>query len=169
VPGAVRLSDASGEGVAWLEGSDFARCTIAVMACGRDLAQRSFLGLAFHRLNDQTYEAVYLRPFNFRSDDPARRGHAVQYIAVPAYDWPRLRREFPEQFEHGVDASVAPTAWVPLRVVVDEHLVQVFVGTAASPALEVRRLGAHGRGQVGLWTGNGSDGAFANLQYTPAD
>ena len=44
----------------------------------------------------------------------------------------------------------------------------MFVGGGATAALEVRRLGAHDGGAVGLWVGNGSDGAFANLTLTPA-
>ena len=93
----VHLTEKEGNGVLWVEGSDFAEGTIEVDVRGRDVLQRSFLGVAFHRKDDSTYEAVYLRPFNFRAEDPARHQHAVQYIAVPDYDWPRLRKEFPER------------------------------------------------------------------------
>jgi hypothetical protein len=92
----------------------------------------------------------------------------VQYIAIPDFDWPRLRKEFPEEFENPVDASASPTDWVPLRVVVKGQTIQAYVGTATSPALEVRKLGKHDRGMIGLWVGNGSDGDFANLRYTAA-
>jgi hypothetical protein len=47
-----------------------------------------------------------------------------------------------------------------------EKSVQVFVGPAQSPTLEVRRLGQHDGGRVGLWAGNGSDGAYADLTMT---
>ena len=114
----------------WITGSDFAAGTIEVSVRGRDVLQRSFLGVAFHGKDDNTYEAVYLRPFNFRATDPARHQHAVQYMAVPDYDWPRLRQEFPEEFENPVDASVSPTDWVPLRVVVKGKTIQIFVGAA---------------------------------------
>jgi len=166
--GAVHMSEKEGNGVAWVEGSEFAEGTIEVDIRGRDVMQRSFVGIAFHRKDDNTYECVYLRPFNFRSTDPVRHQHAVQYIAVPQYDWPRLRQEFPEEFENPVDASVAPTDWVPLRVVVKGRTIQIFVGAVKSPTLEVRKLGSDDRGMVGLWTGNGSDGDFANLRITPA-
>jgi hypothetical protein len=162
----VHLNEGMGNGLLWIEGSDFAEGTIEVDVRGRDVFQQSFVGIAFHRNDDNTYEAVYLRPFNFRSDDPVRRQHAVQYIAVPDYDWPRLRKEFPEEFENPVDQSVAPTDWVPLRVVVKGRTIQIYVGPAKSPALEVRKLGQHDRGMIGLWVGNGSDGDFANLRFT---
>jgi hypothetical protein len=163
----VHMSEKAENGVVWIEGSDFAEGTIEVDIRGRDVFQRSFVGIAFHGKDDKTYEAVYLRPFNFRSDDPVRRQHAVQYIALPDYDWPRLRKEFPEEFENPVDQSVAPTDWVPLRVIVKGRAIQVYVGPVKSPALEVRKLGQNDRGIIGLWTGNGSDGDFANLRITP--
>jgi hypothetical protein len=163
----VHVSEKAGPGVVWIEGSDFTQGTIEVDVRGRDVLQRSFVGVAFHRTDDNTYEAVYLRPFNFRADDPARRQNAVQYMSVPEFDWPRLRQEFPSEFENPVDPSVAPTEWVPLRVVVKGRTVQVYVGAANSPALEVRKLGSQDRGAIGLWAGNNSDGDFANLRITP--
>jgi hypothetical protein len=167
-PGAVHLSEKEGNGVVWIEGTEFSDGTIEVDVRGRDVPQRSFLGIAFHRKDDNTYEAVYLRPFNFRATDPERHQHAVQYIALPDYDWPRLRKEFPEEFENPVDASIVPTDWVPLKIVTKGKTIQIFVGTGGSPALEVRKLGQDNRGMVGLWAGNNSDGDFANLRITPA-
>ncbi len=117
-PTGVHLSAKPGIGLAWIEGSDFAEGTIELDIRGKDVLQQSFVGIAFHGKDDTTYEAVYLRPFNFRAQDPVRHQHAVQYIAQPDYDWPRLRKEFPEEFENPVDPSIAPTDWVPVRVVV---------------------------------------------------
>jgi hypothetical protein len=164
----VRLSAAAGNGIAWVEGVTFNEGTIEIEARGKDVLQQSFLGVAFHGKDDSTYEAVYLRPFNFRATDPLRHQHAVQYVTVPDYDWPRLRAEFPEEFENPVDASVSPTDWVPLKIVVAGQKVQIFVGTGTAPALEVRKLGTLTGGKIGLWVGNGSDGDFANLRVTPA-
>jgi hypothetical protein len=170
-PGAVHLSEKDGNGVAWVEGTDFTLGTIEIDIKGRDVMQRSFVGVAFHRKDDNSYDCVYLRPFNFRSTDPVRKPHAVQYIALPDYDWPRLRKEFPEEFENPVDQSIEPTGWVPVKVVVKEKAIDIFVGGASAsstPALEVRRLGTNDRGAVGVWAGNGSDGDYANLRITPA-
>jgi hypothetical protein len=162
----IHVSEKEGSGVVWIEGSEFADGTIEVDVRGRDVLQRSFLGVAFHGRDDNTYEAVYLRPFNFRAADPVRHQHAVQYIALPDYDWPRLRKDFPEEFENPVDPSIVPTDWVPLKVVVKGQTIQVFAGAATTPALEVRKLSAQDRGTLGLWTGNNSDGDFANLRIT---
>jgi hypothetical protein len=166
-PNAVHVSERADNGVVWVQGSDFSEGTIDVDVRGRDVLQRSFLGIAFHGKADTTYECVYVRPFNFRAKEPDRHQHAVQYMMLPDYDWPRLRKEFPEEFENPVDASVSPTGWVPLRIVVKGQTVQVFVGTSTTPALEARKLGQLDRGMIGLWTGNNSDGDFSNLRVTP--
>ena len=165
---AVHVSEKEGPGVIWIEGTEFARGTIELDVRGRDVLQRSFLGVAFHRKDDNTYEAVYLRPFNFGADDATRRQHAVQYMAMPEYDWPRLRKEFPEQFERPVDASVAPADWVSMKLVVKEKTIDAYVGNVKTATLAVRKLGQSDRGAVGLWVGNNSDGDFANLRITAA-
>jgi hypothetical protein len=97
---------------------------------GREALQQNYVGVAFHRKNDNTYEAVYLRPFNFRAADPIHKQHAVQYISLPKFDFQDLRDEFPEEFENPVDGSIVPTDWVKLRVVVEGSKVQIYVGTA---------------------------------------
>ena len=166
--GAVRVDERAGPGVIWVEGTDFAEGTIEVNVRGRDVLQQSFLGVAFHRTSDQAYEVVYVRPFNFRATDPDRHQHAVQYASVPDFDWPRLRKEFPEEFENPVDAAVDPTAWFPMKIVVTSKGVQIYVGTGTTAALEARKLGSATRGMIGLWVGNTSNGDFANLRVTPA-
>ena len=164
----VHVDAKPGNGVVWVEGTEFSQGTVELDVRGKDAFQQSFLGLAFHGKDDNSYEAVYLRPFNFRAEDPARHQHAVQYISLPDYDWPRLRKEFPEEFENPVDASVSPTEWVLLRVVVKGQTIQIFAGPVKTPTLEVRKLGTLEGGRVGLWVGNNSDGDFANLRITPA-
>ena len=166
-PDGVHMSERQNPGLVWIEGSDFTEGAIEVDVRGRDHFQRSFIGIVFHGKDDKTYESVYLRPFNFQVQDPVRHRHALQYISVPEFDWPRLREQFPDEFERPVDASVAPTDWVTLRVVVQERTVQVYVGPDKTPALAARKLGSLNRGIIGLWTGNGSDGDFANLRITP--
>ena len=167
-PGAVKVSEKADNGVIWIDGSNFGLGTIEVDVRGRDVMQRSFLGVAFHGKDDKTYEAVYLRPFNFRATDPARHQHAVQYMMLPDFDWPKLREVNPEEFENPVDQAVSPTDWVALRIVVGPKTVQIFVGPSKTPALEARKLGSLYSGMVGLWTGNNSDGDFSNLRITPA-
>ena len=163
----VRLSSRMGHGVAWVEGTEFRDGTIEVDIRGREGLQQHYVGIAFHRNTDTTYEAVFLRPFNFRSADPLRRQHAVQYISLPKFDFQDLRDQFPEEFESPVDAAIEPDDWVKLRVVVEGGKVQIHVGSAQEVTLGVRKLGQLDGGQVGLWVGNVSGGDFANLMISP--
>jgi hypothetical protein len=89
-------------------------------------------------------------------------------MMVPDFDWPRLREQFPDEFENSVDPSVVPAGWVNLRVVVRARTIEAYVGRDEAPALAVRKLGNLNRGIIGLWTGNNSDGDFANLRIAPA-
>jgi hypothetical protein len=162
----VHLSARADVGVAWIEGADFGEGTIEIDVRGRDTPNMSFVGIAFHGADDNTYESVYLRPFNFRTTDPARHHHAVQYMAPPEFDWPNLRARFPEEFENAVDASVSPTDWVPLRVIVTASRVTVYAGAVKATTLDVRKLGKQTHGKLGLWVGNNSEGDFANLRVT---
>lgn len=160
---AVRVTAAPGVGLVWIKDTAFAEGVIEADVCGRDVNAASFVGIAFHRKDEHTFEAVYLRPFNFAASTAERRRHAVQYVAEPDYPYARLRATFPEEFEHAVDPSVASSAWIPLRVVVHGGRVQVFVGQGHAASLDVRELRTAERGQVGLYVDNGSDGVFANV------
>jgi len=148
---AVHLSASADVGLAWIDGTDFGEGTIELDVRGKDVYQQSFVGVAFHGKNDTTYESVYVRPFNFRATDPVRHDHAVQYMTLPEFDWPRLRERFPEEFENPVNSTLSPSDWVPLRIVVRGAKVQVFVGLVDNVTLEARKLGALDRGLVGLW------------------
>src|SRR5207247_4051231 len=131
--GEVRLSESSGEGVAYLQGMEFANGTIEFDVRGKDVQQQSFVGVAFHGVDGTTYDAIYFRPFNFRAEDPARRSHAVQYIAQPTYTWQKLRAEQPGRYERAVDPVPDPNAWFHVRVVVASPKVSVFVDDAKEP------------------------------------
>jgi hypothetical protein len=159
----VRLDSAAEHGVAWITGSDFRTGTIEADVRGKDVLQRSFVGIAFAGANDSTYELVYLRPFNFRATDSTRHAHAIQYVADPDYPWPRLRREFPGRYEKPVTPAPDPNAWVRLRLVVTTSEVRAYVDGGETPSLVVGRLRPGARGRVGLWVGTQSDGDFANV------
>jgi hypothetical protein len=154
-------------GLVWLKDYDFADGTIEVDLLGRSQpVQGSFLGVAFHIADAQSYEAVYFRPFNFRAADSTRHSHAVQYISHPAYPWQRLRSEHPGQYEAAVMPEPDGDQWFHVRVVVEQPRVTVFVNDTRAPALVVNELGDRAKGSLGLWVGEGSAGVFANLRVT---
>ncbi|GAB3325808.1 hypothetical protein GCM10027299_24390 [Larkinella ripae] len=165
----VRLEqvDSPREGVAWLENSAFRQGTIELDIRGKDVLQRSFVGIAFQGSGERNYDAIYFRPFNFRAQDPVRRSHAVQYISLPKYDWPTLRKDFPDQYEQSIEPAPDPNGWFHARIVVENDTVRVFVNDHAKPSLVVKKLSDRTDGKIGLWVGAGSGGDFANLKIIP--
>ena len=163
---AIHLNEANGSGIAWIKDKSFKEGVIEFDLKGRDVPQKSFVGIAFHGVNDTTYESVYFRPFNFKASDPERNAHCVQYIALPLYDWPRLRSEHHNQYEKPVSPAPDPNDWFHVRVVVRANRISVFVNEQASPALEVQELISTGGTMIGYWVGNGSDGNWKNLAIT---
>src|SRR5689334_15890705 len=69
----IRLSKDLGEGVAWLSGLEFSNGTLEFDVRGENIKQHSFVGIAFHGKNDSTFEAIYLRPFQFVAEDEMLR------------------------------------------------------------------------------------------------
>jgi hypothetical protein len=164
----IRVDERAGDGILWLEGSQFSNGVIDIDLKGKNEFQRSFLGVVFRGVDEKTYDAVYFRPFNFQAADPVRRGHAVQYVSHPDFTWSRLRKERPETFEKAVAPAPDPERWFHARIVVQKPKVSVFVNGATEPSLAIDELGSRGGGWVGLFLGNGSGGAFANLEIRPA-
>jgi hypothetical protein len=168
----VRLDARPGQGLAWWHGAAFETGTIAFEVRGKNEFQRSFVGVAFHGAREGdalSFEAVYLRPFNFRAEDPLRRRHMVQYIVHPEFPWYRLREERPDRFEQPVQPVPDPDDWFAARVDVAERTVRVTVAGSQTPSLVVERLSTRRGGWVGYWVEDGSDGDFAALTLTPAD
>jgi glyoxylase-like metal-dependent hydrolase (beta-lactamase superfamily II) len=161
-----RLDSRPGDGGVLLDGLLLSEGTIDVDLKGKNVAQQSFLGIAFHVVDWTALEAVYFRPFNFRSPDPERRARAVQYVSHPDHTWQRLRAERPGQFEQGLDPAPDPDGWFHARIVLAGGRVDVYVDGAAKPSLSVGGLGEAKSGGVALFVGNGSDGAFADLRVT---
>jgi hypothetical protein len=154
-----------GDGMAKLEGLSFTTGEIECDILGRSVpVQGSFVGIAFGVQSPEAYDAVYFRPFNFRSEDPDRRSHSVQSISHPDWTWGRLRQEKTGQFEKPIEPPPDGDRWLHVRIVVRESTVSVFVDGAAEPCLSVERLSGPRAGAVALWVGNNSPGKFANLK-----
>ncbi len=158
----------AGDGVAWLENLEVTDGIIEADIKGKDLSGRSFVGIAFRGVDEETYDAVYFRPFNFMSDDSLRKGHSVQYISHPDYSWPRLRNEHPGKYENPVNPAPDPNSFFHAKIVIQKPIISVYVNDAREPCLVVEELSERNGGRVGLWTGNYSDGTFANLKIIPA-
>jgi len=162
----IHMDAKEGDGVAWLQNIKFSNGTIEFDVKGKDVMQQSFVGIAFHGINDSTFDAIYFRPFNFQSPDTARRRHSVQYIALPLYDWQKLRQEHPNKYEDSIHAAPQPNDWFHVSVVIQSPTVSVYVNRNKKASLVVEKLNDFKKGMIGFWVGNGSDGDFANLKLT---
>ena len=162
-PGAVEMNAAEGDGLAVLKDVVFDGGTIELELLGENNPGRSFIGIAFNIQDEETFEAVYFRPFNFVATEQIRKDHMVQYIHHPEYTWFKLREERTGEFENEITAPPDPDDWFKATIIVTEKQVEVFVGDKTEPVLKVERLTSFKSGKIGLWVGNGSSGRFRNL------
>jgi hypothetical protein len=153
-------------GMAMVAGVACAEGAIDVDLRGQGEASASFVGVAFGIEDANRYEAVYFRPFRFRSPDAVQRTHAVQYVAWPEHTWEALRAQSPGAYEAAIAPVPDPAGWFHARIEIGRATVKVFIDGAAQPTLVVNRL-RNARGAVGLWV-DSQEGSFANLVVHPA-
>jgi hypothetical protein len=152
-------------GITWLKDVSFSTGTIEVDLRGKDVLQQSFIGIVFHGVDTSEFDIVYFRPFNFRSQDPVRKIHAVQYATHPDFPWHKLREEKNGIYEKGIDPPPSPTEWFHARIVVGDTQIKVYVNNASVPSLTVEKLNTRTSGLIGL-SNDGLDGDFANLSIS---
>jgi len=161
----VHLDGKSGNGLLWIKEPIFTNGRIELDIKGKDERGKSFVGLAFHGLNNSTYEAIYFRPFNFKNPD--RNGHSVQYISHPEYPWYKLRQEHPEKYENTISPVPEPNDWFHVTIIIKYPTVNVFVNNSEKPSLTIEQLISRRVGWIGFWVGNNSEGYFRNLKIIP--
>lgn len=163
----VRLSADNGAGVAWINNASFSNGTIEADLRGKDIRQRSFIGIAFHGASKEDCEVIYFRPFNFHAKDSLASMHMVQYVQDTLYGWERLREEHPGVYENRLAAPPAPNDWFHVKIDVQGKAIKVYVNNEKSPCLQVTSLGTRTSGKLGLWVGNNAEGDFGNLVVAP--
>lgn len=157
----IYLNAEENDGILWLNNSNFSNGIIELDIKGKDERGRSFVGIAFHGNDNETFDGVYFRPFNFKS--PERNSHSVQYISMPDNEWSVLRKNFPGKYENNIDPAPEPDQWLHAKIIVDYPSVKVYVNGAQKASLEVEQISDRKGGKLGLWVGNGSDGWFKNI------
>lgn len=163
------INKTEAEGMMLLKDFEMTNGIIEFDLKGQNLAQQSFLGIAFNVQDAKTYEHVYFRPFNFMNADTARRNRAVQYASLPDSPWPKLREAFPGKYEHKVNPVPDPDGWFHARVVIERPFIRVYINNNTAPGLVIESLAPTRAGKVGLWTGPSTIGSFTNLIITPTD
>ncbi|WP_419700342.1 family 16 glycoside hydrolase [Mucilaginibacter sp. NFX135] len=162
----IMLSAKDDDGVALINNVTFSNGIIELDIRGKNADQQSFLGITFHAVDAKTLDAVYFRPFNFLSADSVHRIHMVQYVSHPQYPWFVLRDKFNAQYEKEITSPPDPNQWFHVRIEIRYPQITVFINDRETPCLSVKQLNDRKSGKLGLWVGNGSDGAFANLKVT---
>ena len=159
----LELKSGEGGGMAVLQNEVFETGTLELELKGENNPGRSFIGIAFNIQNDSTYEAIYFRPFNFKSPELIRREHSVQYISHPKHTWNFLRTNFEGQYEAEYTDAPLPDDWFGIRLKIEADHVYVYDKKSNKELLTVGRLEKQVSDKIGFWTGNNSKGGFRNL------
>src|SRR5689334_19039091 len=128
------------KGIVWLKDVLFTKGTIDVDLRGKNVFLQSFLGIAFHGVNDSTYDLVYFRPFNFKHEDTSRRKWSVQYMSMSDYDYDKLRKLHPLVYENAVTPAPDPDDWFHATIIVSNDSVVVYVDHATTASLTAHLL-----------------------------
>ncbi len=164
--GGIEMNAHDSDGLGIIEGIEFKTGTIEIELLGENNPGKSFIGVAFNIQDNETYEAVYFRPFNFVAEEAIRKAHMVQYIFHPEFTWRKLREERTGEFEKEIPNPPDPNDWFRAVIKVSETSVEVYVNDISDPVLVVDRLSAMKSGKLAVWTGFGSSGRYRNLIVT---
>ena len=165
----IRLSKEYGEGVRRAAPTPFSNGTIEFDVRGEDLKQHSFVGIAFHGANDSTFDAVYLRPFQFTAQTDSLRNRMIQYISLPEHTWRALRKTAPGVNESSIERAPDPNGWIHMRLVVQGENISTFINGSKEPSMVVKKVTKLRTGRVGFYVADTSGGDFANLRITRMD
>ena len=154
------------DGFAWIKDQSFSEGTIEFDMRGSDEQGASFVGIAFHGEDDENYEGIYFRPFNFNAEDANGRSHMVQYHSIPEFTWRVLRDQSPGQYEAEIPSPPAPDDWFHTRIEVQDSIITVYVNDDPTPVLQVESLQTRQEGKIGLWVGYNTAADFANLNIS---
>ncbi|MGB3153843.1 MAG: hypothetical protein WBB06_04545, partial [Chitinophagaceae bacterium] len=152
----ISLSKDLGEGIAWIKGVEFSEGIIEFDVRGEDVKQHSFVGMAFHAKDHDTFDAIYLRPFQFQEPDEILRSHGIQYISLPDFTWRTLREKFPDKYEHAVIPAPDPNAWVHVRIIIKGSVITTYINHNPEPCLVVEKLTALTIGGIGFYVADTS-------------
>jgi hypothetical protein len=162
----IRLSKDEGEGIAWLKGIEFSNGILEFDVRGEDVKQHSFVGIAFHGKNDSTFDAIYLRPFQFKVQEEILKRRAIQYVSLPGFPWRTLRGKSPDKYEHSIEPAPDPNSWVRVRIVIKDSTVSTYINGSEEPSLVVEKLTNIKSGSLGFYVADTSGGDFANITIT---
>jgi len=155
------------KGIVWLKDEIFDTGTIDIDLRGRNVFLQSFMGIAFHAKDTNSYDVVYFCPFRFHDSSEETRRYSVKYMSVPDYSYTKLRKEHPRVYENEVQPAPASDAWFHVKITVESQWVSVFINHSSVASLRVRKLPTLQIGKIGLWSYSQTlSSDFANLKIT---
>ena len=162
----MKLTAQEEPGLIWMNDYKLTNGTIELDVKGSSEPGKSFVGVAFNFVDEDKYEAVYFRPFNFKSGDESKRKHSVQYISEPSYTWKVLREQHPGKYENSVNPVPDPDEFFHVKIVINQPEVKVFVDGSSDASLVLKQLSNTEGGSIGLWVDYHSVAYFKNLTIT---
>lgn len=129
----------------------------------------AFLGITPEFLSNSSYESIYFRPTNARSEDQLRRNHSIQYYAYPDYKFDKLRKDTPELYESYTDMEL--NKWISFRIEVKDNQAKLYLDNREQPSIFVNtpKNEVPKNGGIGLWVDIGTEGYFTDLKIVNKD
>jgi len=159
----IKLSENKDEGLVWLPLKNFENGSIKIEMRGKDVFRKSFIGIAFHGSDDNTYDAVYCRPANFFAKDSIIRTYAIQYVSHPVYTWKKIRERKDRIYEKHITNPPNPNGWFTMTLVIEDKNIKAYINDAKEPSLDVLKLNNNYNGKIGIFVGDSSGGDFRSI------
>ena len=160
---AVEMNANNSDGLGILEDIEFDNGIIEVELKGENNPGKSFIGIAFNIQDNETYEVIYFRPFNFVAEEQIRKDHMVQYVFHPEFTWRKLREERTGEFEDEIPKPPNPDDWFKAKIKIKNKKIEVYVNEISEPVLSIDRITSPKSKKIGIWAGYGSSGRYRNL------
>ena len=129
-----------------------------------DDESRAFAGIAFRKVAEDQYDAVYMKMANglLNKNPPVGEdvNKAVQYISPPQWVFYKLEKAFPGKQQSS--AKIALRRWNHLKLVVKDHTVTASIdGSVVFDKLDL--MGSGSSGSIALFVDACTDAYFTNL------
>lgn len=161
--GEINIESKEGAALAIINNEEFESGIIELQIKGENKPGQSFVGFAFNVQDENTYEAIYFRPFNFLAPEKIRREHGIQYIHPPNHEWRSLRENHPGVYEAEFPAPPNPEQWFKFKLKISPTIVEVYDSRNGELLLAVERLSVQRSKTIALWIGHNSKGSYRNL------
>ena len=160
----ISISESQSYGIVWLRGIEFSNGVIEVDIRFSVNDRQSLAGIAFHGIDNDTFDAVYFRPFNILSGDPEQRNNSILYISHSEDRSTVLQEGSTVISENRETISTVEDGWFHVRISVQNLRITVYINDSPEPDLTVNKLNDRRLGRIGFLTGYNSGSYFANLK-----